>query len=176
MSKKLTDKQSMFVAHASRGVPRTQAARLAGFSAPAVEAYRLMRLAHVVDALHERRDAALKGDLAHMAVDTMRDLMGTNTPAATRFNAARWVLEHAGHTIPGDADQGECRSLEEMDAEELAHAVASGMNALKELAGQLEGHHVIDGQARALRTVEPRAPHENAWEKDQDVDQADFLQ
>lgn len=135
-----------------------------------------MKLPSVVEALHERRDAALKGDLAHIAVDTMRDLMGTNTPAATRFNAARWVLEHAGHTTPGKADQSDGRPLGEMGAEELAQAVASGMDALKELAGQLEGHQVIDGQVRKLHTIGPPAPYKVAREKCQDADQADFLQ
>lgn len=65
MSRKLTEKQSRFVAHASRGVSRTHAARLAGLSAPAVEAYRLMRLPHVVKALKQHRDAALKGERSH---------------------------------------------------------------------------------------------------------------
>lgn len=162
MARKLTNKQAIFVAHTSKGVSRTQAARLAGFSAPAVEAYRLMRLPHVVDALKQRRDAALKGDLAALAVDTMRDLMAPNTPAATRYNAARWVLENAGHSRSDNELSRDGPMLQEMDAEELAQAVASGMQALRELAEQLGDHHVIDGQVRALETVELKTPYEVA--------------
>lgn len=169
MARKLTEMQATFVDHASKGIPRTQAARLAGFSAPAVEAYRLMKLPHVVEALHQRRDAALKGDLAHLAVETMRDLMGPTTPAATRYNAARWVLEHAGHTVSDEENQGGVRPLEEMNSEELAQAVSSGMQALQELSGQLEGHHVVDGQARLVRTI----AHATIASRDEE---ADFLQ
>lgn len=110
--------------------------------------------------LHQRRDAALKGDLASLAIDTMRDLMADTTPAATRYQAAKWTLEHAGHTSGAD-DQGRGeRSLEEMDADELAKAVTSGMQALQELAGQLEGTHYVDGQTRQVRTIEHQADEE----------------
>lgn len=172
MARKLTEKQANFVAHTARGVARTHAARLAGFSAPEVEAYRLMRLPHVVEALHQRREAALKGDLAHLVVDTMRDLLGPTTPAATRYNAARWVLENAvdaGHSYSNNMERDGCQPLVEMDAEELTKAVASGMQALRELADQLEGHHVVDGQALRIQPVEPSARCEGDAE-------ADFLQ
>ncbi len=107
----------------------------------------------MLEALHQRRQAALKGDLASLAVDTMRDLMGADTPAATRYQAAKYVLEQAGHGAE-QADQGPAKTLDEMDAEELAHAVTSGMDALRELAGQLEGHHVVDGQVRQVQLIE----------------------
>ncbi|MEG3080088.1 hypothetical protein R3F64_09455 [Halomonas sp. 5021] len=159
MNRKLTIKQNAFVAYASKGVSRTQAARLAGFSAPAVEAFRLMKLPHVVKALHEQRDAAIKGDLASMAVQTMRDLMNPATPAATRFNAARWILDQAGHKAQG-AVPDESRSLEEMSSEELSQAVASGMQALRELAVQMEGHYMVDGQAKPLCDIGHKVPYE----------------
>ncbi len=112
-----------------------------------------MQLPHVREALHSRRDAAIKGDLAALAVETIRELMGEDTPAATRYQAATWVLKNAGHGAE-QADQGPAKTLDEMDAEELAHAVTSGMDALRELAGQLEGHHVVDGQVRQVRLIE----------------------
>ncbi len=149
----------IFVAHVAKGVPRTKAARLAGFVAPAVEAFRLMKLPHVVDALHTRREAALKGDLASLAVETMRELMSPETPAATRYQAARWTLEHAGH-VSSDDESSQATALEEMDADALGHAVMSGMQALQELAEQLEGYHVIDGQARRLQSIVTRASYE----------------
>ncbi|MEQ6889076.1 hypothetical protein ABE957_10370 [Halomonas sp. CS7] len=97
----------------------------------------------------------------------MRDLMAPTTPAATRYNAARWVLEHAGHKIADEsADLDSNPSFEEMDAEELSQAVASGMQALRDLAEQLQDHHVVDGQARRLQTVGPPAPSEMETDTD----------
>lgn len=113
-----------------------------------------MRLPHVVEALHERREGAIKGDLAALAVDTMHDLMAPTTPAATRYNAARWVLEHAGHSGADNEERTYSHKLQEMDAEELAQAVASGMQALGELAEQLQDHHhEVDGQAQCLEAI-----------------------
>ncbi len=165
MARKLTDKQATFAKHVAKGVTPTKAARIAGYAYPQQDAYKLMRLPHVRDTLHDRREAALKGDLASLAVDTMRDLMGPDTPAATRYNASKWVLEHAGHQVdPGEGADRD-KPLEEMDAEELQRAIQGGMSALQELAGQMGGHHVIDGQVRPLETIE------NDSQQD-----ADFLQ
>lgn len=113
-----------------------------------------MRLPHVRESLHERRDAALKGDLASLAIESMRDLLSGETPAATRYQASKWVLEHAGHEVGADRDQGQAKPLEDMDADELARAVTSGMSALQELAGQLQGSHYIEGEVRQLQDVD----------------------
>lgn len=163
MARKLTGKQRAFTDQVAKGVNPTKAARAVGYSAPASDAYKLMRLPHVVEALRERREAALQGDLASLALDAMRDLMGDDTPAATRYQASKWILEHAGHRP--EQDQGrQAKPLEEMDADELAQAVTSGMSALQELAGQLEGRHFIEGESREVRDV------------DQEEESADFLQ
>ncbi len=160
MSRKLTEKQRLFVNQVSRGINPTKAARAAEYQHPAVAAYQLMRLPHIREALFDKREERLKGDLAAMALDAMYDLMGSDTPAATRYNASRWVLEQAGHKLPDpEAERG--KALEEMDADELAQAVQQGMSALQDLAGAMDGRHLIEGQARQVRDVEPEEAEED---------------
>ncbi|MGM0824598.1 MAG: hypothetical protein ACQEUY_07755 [Pseudomonadota bacterium] len=95
----------------------------------------------------------------------MRDLMSPKTPAATRYQAARWTLEHAGH-LGSDDESSQVTAIEEMDADELGHAVKNGMQALQELADQLEGHHMIDDRAMRLHTIETRSSYKAKAEAD----------
>lgn len=162
MARSLTKKQAVFTDHVAKGLAPTKAARIAGYAYPGQDAYKLMRHPSIRDALHQRRDAALRGDLASLALDAMRDLMKPETPAATRYQASKWVLEHAGHRADEPDDQ-QARPLEEMNADELARAVTSGMQALQDLAGQLEGHHVVDGQARPVQVIEHLEEEETSF-------------
>lgn len=153
VARKLTDKQKTFIRELVKGLSRSAAARAAGYSAPAEDAYKLMRLPHVRDELHQRRAAWIHGDLSTVAMRTMRDLM-IEAPAAQRYQAARWVLEQAGHR-DGDADKDAAdRPLDELGPEDLARAVQSGMESLRQLAGSLDGVQIVDGEARTLRTIE----------------------
>lgn len=155
MARKLTEQQQEFVGAVVSGLKPSKAARVARYSAPSVEAYRLMRLPHVLGAIQERRQSRINGDLASEALETMRALMGKDTPAATRYQASKWVLEHAGHRLPGDGDaQGAHKPLDEMNADELSRAIESGMSALGELAGKLNGSHPMDGEWREVKDVQ----------------------
>lgn len=156
MSRKLTTKQAKFVKYVLRGMPQGEAAEAAEYAHPAVDASRLMRLPHVRDALHEARTAEIEGDLSVLAMDTIRALMDQRTPAATRYKAATWVLGQAGHREAGQLNREDV-PLEDMTPEQLAQAVQSGMSALQDLAGQLDGHHIIDGQPRPVRDITPAA-------------------
>jgi hypothetical protein len=115
-----------------------------------------MSQTNIRQALQARRQSRIEGDLAGVALATMGELMtGEAVPAAQRFAASKWILEHAGHAVPTDGAAGAGKPLEELSPDELATAVQSGMQALRELAGQLAGHHVIDGQVRELVDVLP---------------------
>lgn len=155
MSRKLTTKQRDFVHRVAEGANPSQAARDAGYSAPNQDAYKLMRVPHVLQAIRERRTAEIDGDLTTIALDTMRELMtdAESVPASTRYKAAEWTLKAAGYA-GREADQGpDAVPLEEMNAAQLADAVSSGMQALGELAQQLNGSHVIDNQVRPLKQI-----------------------
>lgn len=68
-------------------------------------------------ALKMRRAARIKASLAQKAMQTVEDLLKDGTPAATRFAAAKWVLEQAGHT--NEAGEGKDKPLAEMSEAEL---------------------------------------------------------
>jgi hypothetical protein len=157
MARELTLKQRRFVERVTAGTAPMEAAALAGYAVPSQDAYRLMRHPLVLQTIRDKRQARIQGDLASVALRTMGELMtGETVPAAQRFQASRWVLEHAGHAVPADL-QGTAagKALEDMSPDELATAVQSGMQALQELAGQLAGHHVIDGKVRQVLDVLP---------------------
>lgn len=70
-----------------------------------------------VELLSVRR-SRLRGDLASKALTAMEKLVTDDkTPAATRFSAAKWILEQAGHT--DQADDGRDKPLAEMTEAEL---------------------------------------------------------
>lgn len=69
-----------------------------------------------------------------MALDTMKELMKPGNPAGTRFNAAKYFLDAAGH---GAKEQdGEQKSLDEMSPDELAQQIAKLDEALVKLGDQ----------------------------------------
>jgi len=156
MAKKLTAMQADFVKGLTRGLRPAEAAEQAGSLSPGAAAHSWLRNSRVLEAIHTGRNSRIQGELAHLALETMRDLMGIkHAPAATRFQAAQWVLKQAGHDgTPGDQAE-QRKDLSDMDAAELAEAVQSGRQALEGLAASLQGHHVIEGQVRQLRDLEP---------------------
>lgn len=167
MANKLTDKQETFARLVVQGVAAQQAATIAGYAFPSQDAYSLMRHKKVSAVIRERRQARINGELAGLAMNQIKEIIGGreevdpdtgettkvyDAPASVRFNASKWILENAGHTGASDTGERE-KDLSEMDADELARAVQSGMQALTELAGQLEGHHVIDGHTRQIKEL-----------------------
>lgn len=153
MAKKLTAMQADFVRAISKGFAPTAAAEVAGSSAPSVAAHGWMRNPRVLEAIHQARQVRIQGDLSHVALDTMDDLL-RNGPAAQRFQAAKWILEEAGHGQDSrDGAAGDQTPLEEMDAAQLQDVIANGHAALDQLATQLQGGHIIDGQIRQIRDV-----------------------
>lgn len=179
MAGKLTKKQQIFADNISRGVAPGRSAAIAGYSTPSAEAWRLIRRPHIAEEIRKRRDALIQGDLAQVAIEAMRDLMGDETPAATRYQASKWVLEHAGHANPADAEKGQQKDLTDMNADELAQAISSGMAALGELSQQLKGTHNIDGELRPVRELEVLGDDEDAEDADyveSGDNDADFLE
>lgn len=151
----MTEKQRMFAEEVAQGVNPTRAARNVGYSHPESEAYRLMRHQQVLRYLHERRTAHIKGDMAATALRTMQDLMTSgDTPASVRYQASNRILQLAGHTAPSDGPGSSEKQLTEMTSEELAQTIQNGMQALGELAQQLEGGHIVDGEVRELTVIE----------------------
>lgn len=121
----LTDKQAQFVEQlVSKAMNPTAAARAAGFETPAQAAYRLLRLPHVASAVRDARARLIDGDLANVALDTLRVVMtDSDAPAAARVSAARTVLEMSGELKKDGSDASVEKRLHEMSADELAAVI-----------------------------------------------------
>ena len=150
---RFTKKQSMFIEAVARGLKPWQAAKYADYSDPVRTGWTLIRDARLLQAIKTRRESVIHGTLAQQALSTLEELMiDKSTPAPTRFNASKLVLELAGHhpeaeNLPMD------KPLEDMNPSELAGAISSGMQALAELAKDLDGSHIIDGQVVPVKNI-----------------------
>ena len=96
------DKQSKFVDYfVAEGKTQTEAARLAGYSFPEYEGYRLVRQPRMIQVIHAARQKYYQTNLANVAVSTLQQVMqDTNAPAAARVSATRTALELAGDLGP----------------------------------------------------------------------------
>ena len=97
-SKNLTDKQSKFVDYfVAEGKTQTEAVRLAGYSFPEYEGYRLVRQPRMIQVIQAARQKYYQTNLANVAVSTLHQVMeDRNAPASARVSAARTALELAG--------------------------------------------------------------------------------
>ena len=75
-SKNLTDKQSKFVDYyVAEGKTQTEAARLAGYSFPEYEGYRLVRQPRMIQVIQAARQKYYQTNLANVAVSTLQQVM-----------------------------------------------------------------------------------------------------
>jgi phage terminase small subunit len=118
----LTEMQDRFVtAIVTSGASATECARQAGYAAPGVEAYRLMRLPHILAAVRERRIVAVEGDLTGLALKTLYDTMqDAGATRDVRLKAAKIVLElgQFAKKDSGNRDLGK-KSMADMTIDEL---------------------------------------------------------
>ena len=97
-----------------------------------------LRSLGVQAALLEARRALIGGSMAAKAMACIEGLItNEKTPSATRFAAAKWVMEQAGHTT--SLDDGKDKPLHEMTEAELA-AFMQRAQAVVDAGG---GHPVI---------------------------------
>ncbi len=90
---KLNDRQKVFVENVARGYDANASAKLAGYSHPDQEAWRLMQNNHVLDAIAANLRSKLSG-LTGIALNGVAGLITSdNTPAATKLNACKYVID-----------------------------------------------------------------------------------
>jgi hypothetical protein len=147
----LSDKQSEFVKHYSNGMSQTQAAKLAGYSSPGTDAWRLLRTQTVIDAISREMHQRLMTEGQQVALGFMlKAPANEKLPGAVRFQAAKWVMEAAGHGLAaqraalGLPDSE--KPLSEMSITELDAFLAAGRGAIA--AMQDQKMRTIDGTAR----------------------------
>jgi phage terminase small subunit len=135
-TRQLTDKQTAFVTALIETGDAATAAELAGFrDRPSKEAWRLLRIPHVLAALNTAVAAALAED-APLARNLLRQYVKDDSMnPKIRLDAAKTLLDRAGHIAPKAKDQsaGHEKPLNEMSTEEL-RALADRFEA--ELAGR----------------------------------------
>lgn len=125
----LTEQQATFVVnYVANGGNRQQAARTAGYSDPRTESYRLLNLPHIRQAITDERERVLNCELASKALATMSELLGEDTPAQVRFQAARWVLEAVGHGIDSGTLEDHEKPLHEMSYYELNQVIQTALS------------------------------------------------
>lgn len=113
----LTEMQQKLVRALIEEKPVDEAMAFAGYSdtAPAIT---IVGSAAVQRAIQAACDAELGGVVRIKALRAMKSMLGDDTPAATRFQAAKWVLERGQ-----DDDQGDDKPMSAMTADELAQLV-----------------------------------------------------
>lgn len=133
----LTEQQAAFVSHlVLDGLTPTEAARRAGYAHAAQRATELVRKPHVIEAIRQEQARLLDGNLANIALRTLRGVMeDQRSPASARVAASRAVLEASGyfrctHETPLDE-----KSPLDMSAHELEAFVKKGREEIRRMAG-----------------------------------------
>ena len=124
-STQLTPKQNQFINYlVVEGLHQTESARRAGYSYPGQTSYHLIKNPKIIRAIRQARQTYYQGELASLAVGTLRQVMqDTDAPAAARVQASRTVLELAGDLNKGKGDDLSSRSLAEMTPDELGSII-----------------------------------------------------
>lgn len=121
----LDDRQRVFVSLVMEGVEPEEARKQAGYS-DATPARLILAGKAIQSALDAHCAGMLRGELKLKALSTLRELMASG-PAATRFNAAKLVLEQT------DDSQADERTLTEMSIAELEALVERKQAELKDV-------------------------------------------
>jgi hypothetical protein len=124
----LNEPQGVFVReYVANGGDRQKAARLAGYSDPRTEGYRLLNTQKVRDAIKHEQERVITCEGGSRALAAMLGLLGEETPHNVRFQAAKWILGAAGlglaASIAGERNLSEEMPLTEMCYNELQEFV-----------------------------------------------------
>lgn len=141
MKESLTEQQTVFVSALVRdGVSATEAARRAEYAQPKQRAYELLRKPHVLLAIRDEQARLLDGDLANIALRTLREVMESeNSPASARVAASRAVLEASGYFKRDKEESLFEKDILDMSEHELEDFIAKGRETIDRLS-QSVGH------------------------------------
>ena len=121
----MTDKQRDFINYiVDKGMNRTEAARLAGYSSPRQDAYRLLQQPNIIQQMQRARQTLYGSELASLAVQTLKDVMlDPDAPSGAKVSAVRTSLELAGDLVKASDKAIAGKSLSEMTADELGSMI-----------------------------------------------------
>lgn len=131
----LTEQQAAFVSHlVLDGLTPTESARRAGYAHAAQRATELVRKPHVMAAIRQEQSRLLDGDLANVALRTLRGVMeDQQSPASAKVAASRAVLEASGYFKREQESPLENKSPLDMSAQELEAFVRKGRAELRRM-------------------------------------------
>ncbi len=131
----LTEQQAAFVSNMVRGgLTPTESARRAGYAHAAQRATELVRKPHVMAAIRQEQSRLLDGDLANVALRTLRGVMeDQQSPASAKVAASRAVLEACGHFKRSQEPSLEEKDPLDMSAQELEAFVKKGRAELRRM-------------------------------------------
>lgn len=161
MTTQILQQQRTFAeAYVAGGGNATQAAISAGYSPVSARqtASRLLHLPHVQEAIRRVQAHTLRGRLASKALAVLeRVLDDDGAPAGVRVDAAKTVLDRAGHVSARVPDDGidDQKMTSEMTLEQLDQFIRQQERALNVL--RATGSGVEDGQTLSLPTAAGRA-------------------
>ena len=150
----LTQKQRAFAKNIAAGMGKSAAAAAAGYAKEspaslAVTANRMMKHPDILKAAHEERERRLAGPLAHKALAALEGVLDNpDAPAASKVQAARWILEAGGHGLEsrrllarvGEVDE---RTVSLLSVADLERLVSIGQDRVRFVkAGILEAELV----------------------------------
>ena len=166
--RQLTEKQRLFIREYVRhSGSRSAAAKSAGVSRNYADY--VLGMPAAVDELHRLRDAWLRTDLAQQAGAVLAGLLNSETtPAMVRYQAARYVLEMAGHEKPQQNQAlNNDKPLNEMTIEELQTFINAGTGALKDLKNQrlktIDGDVVRTADSPGSAQDDAQVPDDDDW-------------
>lgn len=142
----LSEKQERFVSAITAGNNLTDAARLAGYSMPETQGWRLSQLPHIQRACRARIAAQLNTQGAQVGFSTLIEIATDKTaPKGARVQASNSLLDRAGFVskVLEKQRDSENKPLTEMSAAELEAFISGGMQKLERLR---KGGDVVDGE------------------------------
>ena len=151
----LTDKRRKFVQGVIAGLTPAKAAEQAGYSGPHQAANYLTRQSSIQEAIRRESARVLLSDGVPNALAFMvKAPLNEKLPGAVRFQAAKWVLENAGHGLAAQRAQLGLpdfdKPLSEMSVAELDQFLSAGFKALE--ANKAQEQRTIEGSARNIES------------------------
>lgn len=134
----LTAAQDAFVAeYVANGAKGTAAAKAAGYADPGQEAWRLLQLPHVQEAIRFEQARIIRGELGTLAVAVLKSILKNPSTdkdmMALKGRVAIAVVDRAGHVAPKAPEAAKPtgdKPITEMSVAELDEVIAKGQALL----------------------------------------------
>lgn len=142
----LTDKQRAYAANVAKGLSRKDAAKLAGYSDPDHDGYRLEKLPAIQRTIYAKRQARLQGEIGGLAFDRLSEALQPGAiPLRDQFQYVKLGLTLAGHDPKAAENNG---SSDTPSADWTADQLATYIE-------RLSAH--LDGASNTMLDITPDA-------------------